>query len=155
MPRAKSRLPLQRRALARVGKIPVPIPGLEGRIRVHQRLAITLAEAGYGPKAIAQKLLESQAADAAADWVRASAIASKDGNHVPAKDLLLHARLIEPVQDKAQTGIQILIGQVGTVGVLPGMPGAKALGTAPEMVQIGDTNSASVVEPSTCEDGST
>lgn len=127
MPRAKSRLPLQRRALARVGRSAVAIPGLEGRIRVHQRLAVTLAEAGYGPKAIAQKLLEAQAADAAADWVRASSVAASDGNHAPAKDLLLHARLIEPVQQQGASGIQILIGQAGNVGVLPGMPGAKAL----------------------------
>lgn len=100
-------------------------------------------------------IMQAEGVSVAMDWRSAIKKAATRGRHEPAKDWLLHAKLIEPVQDKAQTGIQILIGQVGTVGVLPGMPGAKVLETAPEMVQIGDSTSVSAAEPATCEDGST
>ncbi len=57
------------------------------------------------------KLLKVKALSVAEDWIRASEKAADKGDHRPAKDLLLHARAIEPVHDGSQgTNIAIIIG---------------------------------------------
>lgn len=54
-------------------------------------------------------------ATAVANWTMASRVAGERGDHRPAKELLLHARAIDPVDDGASTGpkVQILIGMPG------------------------------------------
>lgn len=58
------------------------------------------------------KLLTAKAIDFAEDWIKASQKAAEKGDHRPAKDALLHAKLIEPVEDSSQgrTNIAIVIG---------------------------------------------
>ena len=108
---------------------------LEGRIRTHRALARTLEAAGYGQQEIARRLLAAQARNATEDWVRASGIAAEQGNHNAAKDLLTHARLVEPVQASTGASVTVLIGSaeqvaLGQGSLLPGLPmieGAKVL----------------------------
>lgn len=57
------------------------------------------------------KLLRANALGFAEDWQKASAIAAGKGDHRPAKDALLHAKLIEPVEESGgRTNIAIVIG---------------------------------------------
>lgn len=55
------------------------------------------------------KLLNLKALDFAEDWVKASAKAAEKGDHRPAKDALLHARAIEPVEDSGRQGLSVAI----------------------------------------------
>ena len=58
------------------------------------------------------RLLNAKGLDFAEDWMRASQVAALKGDHRPAKDALLHAKAIEPVNDGSQgrTNIAIVIG---------------------------------------------
>lgn len=58
------------------------------------------------------KYLSIRALDRVEDWEKASAAAATKGDHRPAKDWLLHAKAIEPVNDGSQgrTNIAIIIG---------------------------------------------
>lgn len=58
------------------------------------------------------KLLRANALGFAEDWKTASEKAAAKGDHRPAKDALLHAKLIEPVEDSGNhsTRIAIVIG---------------------------------------------
>ena len=60
----------------------------------------------------AKKYLATKSAHAAEAWVRATDIAAGKGNHIPAKELLLHNGSLEPLQDasSAKVNIAILIG---------------------------------------------
>jgi predicted DNA-binding protein (UPF0251 family) len=56
-------------------------------------------------------LLVAKGLDFAEDWIKASQEAAKKGDHRPAKDALIHAKVIEPVGDSgARTGVTIVIG---------------------------------------------
>lgn len=57
-------------------------------------------------------LLTAKALDRVEDWEEASQKAASKGDHRPAKDWLLHAKAIEPVNDGSQgrTNIAIVIG---------------------------------------------
>lgn len=67
-------------------------------------------------KVDARNFLDAHALQAAKDWVDASREGARKGKHTPAKDLLLHAKVIEPIQDN-QTNVQVAI----IVGA-PGQP---------------------------------
>ena len=58
------------------------------------------------------KLLRANGLQFAEDWRTASEMAAVKGDHRPAKDALIHAKLIEPVEDGSQgrTNIAIIIG---------------------------------------------
>ena len=58
------------------------------------------------------KLLQANGLKLVDDWMRASSKAADKGDHRPAKDALLHAKAIEPVNDGSQgrTNIAIMIG---------------------------------------------
>lgn len=62
----------------------------------------------------ARKLLGRKAFDAIEDWARASQVAAAEGKHTAAKELLLHAHVIDPVGDSAAgPKVQINIGVPG------------------------------------------
>lgn len=65
----------------------------------------------------ARQLLELSAIDAAQDWARASAIAASKGDHRPARDLLLAAKVVEPQVSTGAPGVTVSIGFH-----LPGIP---------------------------------
>lgn len=58
------------------------------------------------------KLLQANGLKLVGDWMKASEKAAEKGDHRPAKDALLHAKAIEPVNDGSQgrTNIAIVIG---------------------------------------------
>jgi hypothetical protein len=60
----------------------------------------------------ARKLMQAKALDRIEDWEDASTKAASKGDHRPAKDWLLHAKVIDPVEDSstARTQVAILIG---------------------------------------------
>lgn len=72
----------------------------------------------------ARNLLAANSLQFAQDWLDASKIGAGKGKHGPAKDALLHLKVIEPIQDN-QTNVQVAI----VVGA-PGQP----LGLAPPQV---------------------
>lgn len=57
-------------------------------------------------------LLAAKGLDLAENWLNAAEKAATKGDHRPAKDALLHAKLIEPVEDSGatRTNIAIVIG---------------------------------------------
>ena len=57
----------------------------------------------------ARSTLKRHVKTAARDWIKASSIAAKRGDHKPAKDLLLHAGAIERLGDTSRSQVQILI----------------------------------------------
>lgn len=64
----------------------------------------------------ARKYLIAKALGAVDDWTQASANAARRGDHRPARDLLLHAGVIEPLADTSgqrSTQIAIVIGEPG------------------------------------------
>jgi hypothetical protein len=65
-------------------------------------------------QAATQKILAIEALDRVDDWRTAARVgAAKRGNHLPAKDWLLHAGIIEPLQGENQGHIRIAIN-IGT-----------------------------------------
>jgi hypothetical protein len=67
-----------------------------------------------------KELLEAYGHDAVRAWLAAVPIAAMKGDHRPAKDLLLHARAIEPVQLQGQTSIAIIFAGA------PSVPGLQS-----------------------------
>lgn len=81
----------------------------------------------------AQALLEANAIQAVTDWMLASSVAAKKGNHKPARDLLVAANVIEPPYSQAAPG-QHSAGAPITVQIgfaLPGMPQPSATKALP------------------------
>ena len=63
---------------------------------------------------VTRKMLAIEALDRVDDWRTAARVgAAKRGNHLPAKDWLLHAGIIEPLQGEQQGHIRIAIN-IGT-----------------------------------------
>lgn len=58
---------------------------------------------------LASKLLSTKALAAVEDWATASKKAADKGDHRAAKDLLLHTKAIEPVEDSSRQGMNIAI----------------------------------------------
>lgn len=56
-----------------------------------------------------RKLLAQRGLDAIEQWDVAMHEAAKQGKHLPAKDLLLHAGLIDPVQESATSSVNVAI----------------------------------------------
>lgn len=65
--------------------------------------------------------LRRNASRAAQDWVEASAVAKSRGDHRPARDLLLHARAIDPIAGErdAAPRVAVIIGMPGHPVDLP------------------------------------
>lgn len=65
---------------------------------------------------LASARIRGSALQAVEDWIEASAEAKKDGNHKPAKDLLIAAGVVQP--DQAGPQVSILMGD-GSLAVGP------------------------------------
>jgi hypothetical protein len=65
---------------------------------------------------IAQQLLRSAAVEAA-DRRQSFTVAAEKGDHRPAKDLLLHTGVIEPVARHEDSGVVVLIGSGAVVNI--------------------------------------
>jgi DNA-binding XRE family transcriptional regulator len=59
------------------------------------------------------KLLMAKGLELTEDWLLASKVAALKGDHRPAKDALLHAKAIDPVNDGSQGRMQVAI-MIGT-----------------------------------------
>ena len=71
--------------------------------------------------------LRRSATRVANDWIEASAVAKTRGDHRPARDLLLHARAIDPVETGSDGGTR--------VAVIIGMPG-RPIVMSPDLAPI-------------------
>lgn len=61
----------------------------------------------------ALQILRGNNETAARGWIAAIAIAAESGNHKPAKDLLLHNGVIQPLEKGGpMVGIQVIVGSV-------------------------------------------
>ncbi len=58
----------------------------------------------------ARRILKANAVRAAKAWPRAIDTAAEKGNHKPAKDLLLHTGVIEPLGESGAQGAVVLVG---------------------------------------------
>lgn len=58
------------------------------------------------------QLLKASGLSVAREWRHAVDVASNKGNHAPAKDWLLHAGLVDPIQDDTSKGGLVI--QIGT-----------------------------------------
>jgi hypothetical protein len=67
---------------------------------------------------LASLRLRGYALEAVEDWCQASRVARSDGNHKPAKDLLIAAGVVQPDQQGAQVAIVMGDGAVA-VGPAP------------------------------------
>lgn len=68
-----------------------------------------------GQEAAARKYMANKALQAAEDWLAASAAAAKKGNHLPAKALLLHTGVIDPLQNEGSGAkVQVIVGVPGS-----------------------------------------
>jgi len=63
----------------------------------------------------ARKYLAAKALRAVDAWSDSLDVAARKGDHRPAKDLLLHARVIDPVEPagSSHVGVQVVIGMPG------------------------------------------
>lgn len=61
------------------------------------------------------KLMQSKALQALEAWELAMVKGAESGKHAPARDWLIHAKALDPIQSDASTGakVAIIIGQVG------------------------------------------
>jgi hypothetical protein len=75
----------------------------------------------------ARNMLSANAIQFAQDWLQASEMGAKKGKHGPAKDALLHLKVIEPIQDN-QTNVQ--------VAIIVGAPGQPLQLTPPQVIDI-------------------
>ena len=83
-------------------------------LRTAQRLLARYDADFEAIQAATRKILTVEALDRVDDWrVAARVGAAKRGNHLPAKDWLLHAGVIDPLQGENQAGIRIAIN-IGT-----------------------------------------
>jgi len=73
-----------------------------------------LREQLAGQAADAAKLvLRGSAERVARKWVSAVDAAAEKGDHRPAKDLLLHTGVIQPLRDQPAIAVQVVVGTVG------------------------------------------
>lgn len=63
-------------------------------------------------------VLEQSAPGVLSEWRIAATVGASKGRHEPARDWLLHAGIIKPVDAERQQGPQVLIG----IASLPGLP---------------------------------
>jgi transposase-like protein len=56
------------------------------------------------------KVLRGSSEQAARDWRRASSTAADKGDHRPAKDLLLHTGVIQPLDSPVNVGVRVIGG---------------------------------------------
>lgn len=63
------------------------------------------------------ELLEALEIDAVKAWAIAIPVASRKGDHRPAKDLLLHTKAIAPVVSQVNTGVTVTIGVLAIPGL--------------------------------------
>lgn len=65
--------------------------------------------------------LRRNASRVAQDWIEASAVAKSRGDHRPARDLLLHARAIDPIASERDSAprVAVIIGMPGRPVDLP------------------------------------
>jgi Homeodomain-like domain len=83
-------------------------------LRTAQRLLARYDADFEAIQAATRKILAVEALDRVDDWRLAARVgAQKRGNHLPAKDWLLHAGVIDPLQGENQAGIRIAIN-IGT-----------------------------------------
>ena len=62
-------------------------------------------------------LLRAYAHGAVRAWVKAIPAAAVKGDHKPARDLLLHTRLIDPVSADHSAGVQIIFNSIAVPGL--------------------------------------
>ena len=77
----------------------------------------------------ARHALNGYVRSAAKDWVTASAIAAKRGDHKPAKELLLHAGVIKRLGETAEPQVTVLVGMPGAPALIP--PSQEVIDAAP------------------------
>jgi hypothetical protein len=88
-----------------------------------------------------KQLLDAFGHDAVAAWLKAVPIAALKGDHRPAKDLLLHARHIEPVQLQGQTSIAIIFAGAPVVpGLSPSSSDNDGLRVIPNELSVIDAS---------------
>ena len=87
----------------------------------------------------ARSTLRGHVRVAAKDWVTASRIAAKRGDHKPAKDLLMHAGVIERLGDTAGSQVTVLVGMPGRPAMLPPTQAEIDAATVEGPVTIGVT----------------
>jgi hypothetical protein len=63
----------------------------------------------------AKRALETGMVSAAEAWMKALPAASKRGNHKPARDLLLHTGVVDPIERGAVGNVIVQIGVAGTL----------------------------------------
>lgn len=74
-------------------------------------------------------------------WQRAAEHAAEKGDHRPARDLLLHTDVIEPIPDAQHTtGVQIIIGMPGQPAGPDPLAGAKVGASGPLAMTEGKDN---------------
>ena len=84
----------------------------------------------------ARSTLKPYVRRAASDWVTASAIAAKRGDHKPAKELLLHLGVIERLGNTAKaTTPLVIVGMPGAPALIP--PSQDVIDATPEEGDIG------------------
>ena len=67
----------------------------------------------------ARSTLNRHVRNAAKDWVKASAIAAQRGDHKPAKDLLMHAGVIERISETSGPQMTVVVGMPGHPAMIP------------------------------------
>lgn len=83
----------------------------------------------------ARNYLAANVLQAAEDWVTASKEGARKGKHTAAKDLLLHTKVIEPIQDN-QTNVQ--------VAIVVGAPGQPLALNPPQVIESKDDSDTPV-----------
>ena len=67
----------------------------------------------------ARSTLTGYVGRAAKDWLTASGIAAKRGDHKPAKEILLHAGAIERLGDTSGSRVVVVVGMPGHPAMIP------------------------------------
>jgi transposase-like protein len=78
----------------------------------------------------ASRILRRNTAKVATDWIDASGVAATRGDHRPSRDLLLHTRVIDPIEDGGRSNTKIQI-------VLNGGPHPPELSPITAVISIG------------------
>ena len=67
----------------------------------------------------ARSTLNGYVGRAAKDWITASGIAAKKGDHKPAKEILLHAGVIERISETSGPQMTVVVGMPGHPAMIP------------------------------------
>ena len=67
----------------------------------------------------ARNALKGYVGRAAKDWITASGIAAKKGDHKPAKEILLHAGVIERISETSGPQMTVVVGMPGHPAMIP------------------------------------